>query len=222
MNSFTKVVLVIGRRTASTSSVEMLGTGFLISSDGKIATTKHVINGDDSNIVVLLPGINDINSYQDTSYLKCLTIPVDIVEIDPFKDIAILKIRNKYDLGSTKLIDLGSFDNIEIGTSLIILGFPHCVENRRVLTCQYTELGAKILMESNSIKSKYGVINTQTRPGQSGSIVYAPSRNEVVGMLIGAFAPLNYKAIDLGGINPRELHQTTHCLSAEYIKEMLQ
>lgn len=96
-----------------------------------------------------------------------------------------------------------------------IIGFPHCTEGRKVLTVQEADVGAKILLESNNIKSKYIVVNTQTRPGQSGSLVYDPKSNKIIAMLIGAFAPDS--GISLGGINPRELHQTTHCISAEYI-----
>jgi S1-C subfamily serine protease len=65
MNLFTQIVLVVGRSTPS--GVQMLGTGFLVSCDGKIATAKHVINGDERNLVVLMPKINNINLYQDSS-----------------------------------------------------------------------------------------------------------------------------------------------------------
>lgn len=50
-------------------------------------------------------------------------------------------------------------------------------------------------------------------------MIYSKTKNIVIGILIGAFAPTT--GISLGGINPRELHQTTQCLSAEYIKKMI-
>lgn len=216
MNLFTQTVLVVGRIT--TSGVQMLGTGFLISNDGKIATTKHVINGDERNLVILSPKINDLNLYQDTIDNNCQPISVTVLEIDSFRDIAILKAEITY---NGQLSILGSFDDISVGSGLSIFGFPHCTEGRRVLTLQQAELGAKILLECNSIKSKHGVVNVQSRPGQSGSMVYAQSINKIVGMLIGAFVPDNGGGISLGGINPRELHQTTHCVSVEYIQKML-
>ena len=114
---------------------------------------------------------------------------------------------------------LGNIDNIKIMEQTYIIGFPHCTEGRKVLTVQEADVGAKILLESNNIKSKYIVVNTQTRPGQSGSLVYDPKSNKIIAMLIGAFAPDS--GISLGGINPRELHQTTHCISAEYILNMI-
>ena len=103
-----------------------------------------------------------------------------------------------------------------------IFGFPHSVQGRRALTFQKAELGCKVLLDSNNIKSKYAVINTQARPGQSGSLVFLPRTNSICGVLVGAWAPnLNGGGISLGGVNPHELHQTTHCVSAEYLRAML-
>lgn len=215
INIFTQIVVVVGK--IRQNSVQMLGTGFFISAEGDIVTTKHVVGVDDSNIVVLFPHIQNINSYQDTTDTRCRPIPAKIKEIDPIRDICILKTPLSF---GGQLPELGSFDDINIGESLSIFGFPHCVMGRRVLTLQRTELGAKILLDSNGIKSKFAVINTQARPGQSGSLVLSPKHEKIVGILIGAYAP-SVAGISLGGINPQELHQTTHCVSAEYIKNML-
>jgi S1-C subfamily serine protease len=215
MNIFTQIVVVVGRITPD--NVLMLGTGFLVSKDGKIVTTKHVVGTDDTRLVILAPSISDINQYQDTSDNKCYPIPVRVEEIDPIKDLCIIKAEVSFPIN---LPPIGSFDELQVGEKIGIFGFPHSVEGRRVLTYQETEIGAKILLESSGIKSKHGVINTQARPGQSGSLIFSSRINKIVGVLIGAYVP-NGPGISLGGINPRELHQTTHCISAEYIKEML-
>lgn len=216
MNVFTQIVVTVGQITQN--GIEMLGTGFIISNDGKIVTTKHVVGIDSSRLVVLMPHINNINAYQDTSDTRCQHVPVEVLEIDPLKDLCILKSDIKFE---GKLPDMGSFDDINVGEELGIFSFPHCVSGRRVLTFQKAELGAKILLESNTINSKHGVINTQARPGQSGALIFSSSTQKVVGVLIGAYAPIQRGGILLGDINPQELHQTTHCISAEYIKEML-
>lgn len=216
MNVFTQIVVTVGQITQN--GIGMLGTGFIISNDGKIVTTKHVVGTDSSRLVVLMPHINNINAYQDTSDTRCQPVPVEVLEIDPLKDLCILKADIKF---YGKLPDLGSFDDVNVGEELGIFSFPHCVAGRRVLTFQKAELGAKVLLDSNSIKSKHGVINTQARPGQSGALIFSSRTQNIVGVLIGAYAPIQAGGISLGGINPQELHQTTHCISAEYIKEML-
>jgi len=195
----------------------MLGTGFFISNN-KIATSRHVVGSQSEGLVILIPHINNINQYQDTSDNTCQHIKAKIIEMDPIKDLAILEIDGQLNI---PLPPLGSFDDVNVSEEVGIFGFPHCVEGRRVLTYQKAEVGAKVLLSSNTIKSKHAVINIQSRPGQSGSLVFSTKSNKVVGMLIGAYAPDNSNGISLGGINPRELHQTTHCISAEYFTEML-
>lgn len=215
MNIFTQLVYVVGRVTPN--HVEMLGTAFLVSRDGLIATTHHVTGSTDSNLVVLAPHMTNINAFQDLSDTSCRTIPVSIKEIDPIRDLALLKADITF---NGPLPRLGSFDDDNVGDEIGIFGFPHCVEGRRALTFQKAEVGAKVWIEANGIKAKHAVINIQSRPGQSGSLVFSPKDESVSGVLVGAWAP-GQGGISLGGINPRELHQTTHCVSVEYIRDML-
>ena len=216
MNLFTQTVLLIGRITPD--HVELLGTGFLISKDGKVVTTKHVVGNSDAGLCVLLPHITDINSYQDTTENRVKKITAKVIEADPLKDIVVLDTGLNF---QGNLPEIGGFDECSVGETLGIYGFPHAGEGRRVLTYHETKVGAKVLLESQGLKSKYAILNTQTRPGQSGSLIFSPKTNKIVGLLIGAYSQAGRGGISLGGINPAELHQTTHCISAEYIKEML-
>lgn len=214
MNIFTQLVLIIGR--VNPDHVQMLGTGFIVHNDGYIVSTRHVVGVDDANLVVLAPHVTNINSFQDLSDKSARPVQVNIKEMDPIRDLVILKADLTF---SGKIPDIGSFDNDSVGEEIGIFGFPHCVEGRRALTFQKAEIGAKVLLEASGVKSKYAVINIQARPGQSGSMIFSPKNNTISGVLIGAWAPSG-GGISLGGINPRELHQTTHCISGEYIKEM--
>lgn len=215
MSNFTQIVLPVGRVTPQ--GIELLGTSFFVTSDGRLATTRHVIGDDDKNLCVLYPKIADLNAYQDTSDTSCDSFPVTVEEIDPIRDLAILKSQL---LLQGTLPTLGSFDDVNVAEEVGILGYPHAPDGRRVLTLQTTIIGAKLLLESSGIKGKHAIVNTQARPGQSGSLIYAHRQQKIVGILMGAFAP-GSGGLKLGNIDPRELHQTTHCLSAEYIQEMI-
>lgn len=68
-NLFTQLVLIVGRITSN--GVQMLGTGFLVTKDGRVATTRHVVGTEDANLVVLVPHITDINEFQDLSDTSC-------------------------------------------------------------------------------------------------------------------------------------------------------
>lgn len=213
---FTQIVFTIGK--VSDKGIEMLGTGFL-TSDGKyIATPRHVVGDENDNLAIIIPSISSLNQYQDTTTNQCRYAGVTIKSSDPFRDLTILEFKD-FQPSFTHPISLGSTDDVSVGDEIYIFGFPHCTEGRRVLTFQKAMVGAKVLINSSGIKSKYCVINTQTRPGQSGSIIYSKIKNKIIAVLSGAFVASS--GISLGGINPRELHQTTQCISAEYIKTMI-
>jgi hypothetical protein len=217
LNRFTQLVYVIGRVTPD--HVEMLGTGFLVHQDGRIVTTQHVTGSGGPNLVVLMPHTQSLDDYQDLSDTRCQIIPVSVAEIDPIRDLAVLKPGIRLSINGP-LPPLGSFDGDAVGDEVDIFGFPHCVEGRRALTLQKAEIGAKVLLDVQGIKSKHAVINIQSRPGQSGSMVFSPRHQSVSGILMGAWVP-GPSGVIIAGINPRELHQTTHCVSAEYVREML-
>lgn len=207
------VVFPIGRITPS--GVILLGTSFLLEKRGHFATAAHVVKSDDNNLVIIT-GINTTLDYQDTSNKQIQYIPVKIFAIDPFRDLCILV--SEAEVNST--IKISSTDFVQTGEVVVTFGFPHADQGRMVLTQQRTEIGAKILIESNDIKSKHVVLNIQARPGQSGSPIFRISDLSLIGILIGSYAPSGGGGISLGGIDPTTLHQTTHVISAEYLREM--
>lgn len=217
LDMMTQLVYTIGKK--HDSSIEMLGTGFLVGNGKYIVTARHVVGDANDGLVIILPSIRTFDEYQDTTINTCNFADIHIKHSDPFRDLVLLEFFSPVTNVPIPTPTLGSTDNVHVGEEIYILGFPHRVEGRRVLTMQNAMIGAKILINSAGIKSKYCVINTQTRPGQSGSMIYSKTQNKIIGVLIGAFA--SNSGISLGGINPRELHQTTQCISAEYISKMI-
>lgn len=216
MFDFTQITLVVGKYNKDTQLVDMLGTGFLISNDGKVITARHVIGNEYNNLCVLLPHIPNINVYQDVTDFSCRSTSAVVEDINPITDLCILKTGLIF---NGTLPSLESLDNIYVGEKIGMFGFPHCVMGRRVLTYQETEIGAKMLLETSGVKSKYATINIQTRPGQSGSLVFNLKTGAIIGLLIGTYAPSS--DVIIAGINPHELNQTSYCISANHIKEML-
>ena len=209
-------VFAVGRITPS--GCTLLGTAFAIA-ENKFATTKHVTSGDDNNLVLIMPKNPTLADYQDTSDQQINYFSSNIIAIDPFRDICILasdQVRlNKlsYRLSGT--------DELLPGSSVTTFGFPHADSGRLVLTQQDTCVGARVLIEAGGIKSKHIVLNTQARPGQSGGPVINTASMSVIGMLIGSYAPGGGGFMSLGGVDPSTLHQTTHVISTEYLKEMM-
>lgn len=208
------VVFAIGR--IQPDGIALLGTCFLINRPNTVVTACHVTGNDDNNLVVCFPRSN-VDGYQDTSDNSVKYAAVRIIKSDPIRDICILE-GNLNGASSNMLIS--GTDEIHPCDRLSIIGYPHCTQNRHVLTCQDATVGAKILIDSCGVKSKHIVINIQARDGQSGSPVFRDSDSKLVAMIIGSYAP-GKGTISLGGIDPQTLHQTTHAISAEYISKML-
>lgn len=214
MDHFSQRVLLVGRITPE--AVTLLGTAFVVGVDGLLVTSRHVVGNDPKGIVVITPHINTINAYQDVSDMSCSPVEAVVVDINPIADLVLLKTEAR----ASDVLTLGSLDEINVGESVEIYGFPHCVDGRRVLTFQSAFVGAKVLLESSMLKIKHAVINVQTRPGQSGSLVFSRRLNKVVGLLSGTYVPQGPQVVMMG-MNPAELNQTSHVVSAEYIRGMI-
>lgn len=223
MHGAMQLTTLIGRIT--TNGVVFLGTGFFVDSR-RIVTAAHVVGNDTNEIVIISPKTRNLDEYQDTSDNKHRCTHIRATDIDPIRDLMILELVAP-DLGwipqiwkpEAQATSLVSLDDTSVGQELNIYGFPHCSDNRHVLTHQKSRLGAKVLLQASGIKSKHGILNFQSRPGQSGSPILNEN-DQVVALLVGTYVPSGgYVAI--GGINPASLNQTTHIISAEYIKAML-
>ncbi len=210
-----RVVMPLGR--VGPGGLNLIGSAFFTSVPGKLATAAHTIGQDDANLQVVLPRTNSILEYQDTTDTQVRFTKATVVAHDPFRDICILKV----DGDARANYPMGGADDIQVGSQTVSFGFPHSPQGRLVLTYQAAEVGAKILIGAGGITSKHIVLNTQARPGQSGSPIFRLEDLRLVAMLLGSYAPGGGGGISLGGIDPQTLHQTTHAVSAEYIGAML-
>jgi len=212
--SVQNVVFALGRM--GPGGVQLSGTAFALNKPGFIATASHVVGTDDTGLVLAFKRLTSLNDYQDTSENSIQMMPVKLHALDPFHDLAVLKADT--DGGSNIII--GGTDQAPVGTAISSFGFPHADHGRMVLTQQDTEIGARVLIAAGGIKAKHIVLNTQARPGQSGSPVFRRTDGLLIGVLVGSYAPGGGGGISLGGVDPHTLHQTTHAVSSEYLSKM--
>ena len=110
-NSVSKSVVSIITNTSTTGSFftgqvsQAAGTGFIISSDGYIATNKHVV-ANATKIGVIL---DDGSTYED----------VELIGTDPINDFAIIKIKDIKDLTPIKI---GDSKTTNIGQQVVAIG----------------------------------------------------------------------------------------------------
>lgn len=110
-NSVSKSVISIITNTSTTGSFftgqvsQAAGTGFILSSDGYIATNKHVV-ANATKIGVIL---DDGSTYED----------VELIGTDPINDFAIVKIKDVKDLTPIKI---GDSKTTNIGQQVVAIG----------------------------------------------------------------------------------------------------
>lgn len=95
----------LNKKTVSTSG---LGSGVVISEDGKVMTANHVISGAENIMVEFLNGEK---------------VPANVVTADKGSDVALLKLV--WIPKNMQFAKLGDSDDVEIGDPIIIIGAPY-------------------------------------------------------------------------------------------------
>jgi len=114
-----------GRETA-------LGSGFLVSTDGLIYTSRHVIEPADATAkgTVILVGVPSKDDPDDLDWF-----PADVASAPPNEnlDFAVLKIAARDDYGGFPPLAL-SYDKLQLGADVAVIGYPYIRENEAVLS----------------------------------------------------------------------------------------
>ncbi len=168
------------------------GSGFIISEDGLVLTSRHVVEDPDADYTVI---VEPTKIY-----------PAKILERDPINDVAILKIEGK----NLPCLDLGDSDKIELGQEVIAVGNAlgefHDTVSAGIISglSRYIRATNEFTRQAERLR---GLIQTDAaiNPGNSGGPL-VDFEGRVIGintaMVMGAqnigFAiPINYAKKDL-------------------------
>lgn len=167
------------------------GSGFIITSDGMIVTNRHVVADNTAEYTVVT---KDGQKY-----------PAKILAIDPFNDLAIVKIEAT----NLPVVSLGNSDTLKLGQRVIAIGNALGEFQNTVTTGVVSGIGRNITASGNTQTEKLSeVIQTDAaiNPGNSGGPLINLA-GEVIGVntaisqsaqLIGFAIPVNQvkKVID--------------------------
>lgn len=168
------------------------GSGFVVSPDGYIVTSQHVVSDPDADYTVILE--------PKKKY------PAKIISRDPINDIAVLKVSGS----NLPFLELGDSDKIELGETVIAVGNPLGEFHDTISAGIVSGLSRFITAHSGfsqGAASLKGLIQTDAaiNPGNSGGPLVNMD-GQVIGintaMVMGAqnlgFAiPINYAKKDL-------------------------
>jgi serine protease Do len=99
-----------------------LGSGFIVSEDGYIVTNAHVVQGEPEVSVVIYPSAGEETEKETLERVR-------LVAINPFADLALLKIDDE-ELAGRRLtkVYLGNGADVRVGESTFAIGSPHGLE----------------------------------------------------------------------------------------------
>lgn len=175
---------------------EGVGTGFFISPDGHVATAKHVIDA-----------IGDKEIFIKTSDNK--EYRAGLIKADEKSDIAILKIGAQ----SPAYVQLGYYDNLEVGEEIGFIGFSL----NTGIASQLIHQGLVSAKGVDANGSKIFTINAFVNKGNSGGPVFSAKTGRVLGIVSARQRdvssekfinlPPNYQSgLTLGSIDPLKLN----------------
>jgi serine protease Do len=171
------------------------GSGFIISDDGYVLTSGHVVSDPDADYTII---IDAENKY-----------PGKVLARDPINDIAILKIKGK----NLPYVDLGDSNEIDLGEDVLAIGNPlgefHDTLSSGIVSGMSRFIQATDHMTQQSQRLR-GLIQTDAaiNPGNSGGPLINMD-GKVIGINtaavmgaqnIGFAIPINYAKKDLAEV----------------------
>jgi hypothetical protein len=133
------------------------GTGFLVSTDGRIVTNYHVIQGASSAIIKLPDG-----AFYDVD---------GVVAFDKARDLAVIRAHGQ----NFRVVTLGNSDRVQVGEEIVAIGSPLSLEST---------VSSGIVSGIRTIKEEGGKflqITAPISPGSSGGPLFNMA-GEVVGI----------------------------------------
>ncbi len=161
-----ELVREFGEGVISIETPGGLGSGFIVNEDGYAVTNNHVIEGETKIAVVLYQN-------SDGGLVRKRIDDVEIVALNPFVDLALLKLPPQKDL-KLKPVSLGSLDDLNAGDGAFAVGNPLGLER---------SVSQGIISTLN--RNFEGLVYLQTdaaiNPGNSGGPLFN-MKGEVVGV----------------------------------------
>jgi serine protease Do len=186
-----KCVDVVSEAVVKVSSPSGLGSGFFINEDGYLITNYHVIERETKIEVTVFRKAK--NGFEKKTFKK-----VRIEAINPFVDLALLKVEDIDDDGVT-FVCLGDIDRIKVGEGVFAIGNP--------LGLERTVTNGVISTKNRAFEGLiYIQTNADINPGNSGGPLF-----NLAGEVIGV---TNMGYIFLGGLG--------FAIPVDYVKHFIE
>lgn len=163
------------------------GSGFLWDDKGHVVTNYHVISAGKKNGAMPTSVKVKLNGMADA-------LDADIVGMEPEKDIAVLRIRDRRNL--PRPLDVGTSNDLQVGQSVLAVGNPFGLDDT-LTTGIVSALGRDV--DGIGGRPIHGCIQTDAaiNPGNSGGPLL-DSRGRLIGVNTAIFSPNGAGNVGIG------------------------
>jgi S1-C subfamily serine protease len=161
------------------TEARVMGTGFFVTDNGYLLTCFHVVNNATSITVGTTQGL----------------FPAELVQSDPAKDVALLKVT-----GSFASLPLVSDDSVKLGESVFTIGFPNPMVQG--LQPKLTRGDISSLAGAQDDPNEYQ-ISVPVQPGNSGGALLDEDGN-VVGIVAARLS--DWAAVSTSGMTAQDVN----------------
>lgn len=172
-------------------SMTIVGSGFIISKEGKILSAAHLYNQLNEEQIKNLKA-NVLIEQGDLEFERYTWMPIKLLNKNDEDDIALFQLQGKIE-AVVKELEIGDSDKIEIGQEIYFIGFPYAarlmkegfgitlIVNRGIIS-NIKRSGKDPLHKRNWI-----IVDAISNPGNSGCPLIDIETNKVIGIMTIAF-----------------------------------
>lgn len=207
------VMMVMSRED---DTVSFLGSGFLVHQEGYLLTVAHILPR--KGRLMVAPGDPSVD-FQPVTQETVNPFPVQIVRVDPERDLALLKLERETDI---RLPDhfIGNTESALAGSSVMTLGFSFGHFKLHTLLALNAVISARILSRN---KSRLLLFDSMVHPGARGGPLISVKEETVIGIINGRFDPIEVGKDYMDSSRTQEIStNVSYAVAIEHVRDMLE
>ncbi|MEK6833533.1 MAG: serine protease [Nanoarchaeota archaeon] len=195
--------------TPNSQQITIIGSGFIVTEDGKIATVAHLFNQlNEEQIGSLKANVMVGKQGEDLEVYKWVPLILNKDQINIKDDVAVLKLdlSQEKDVKLTKA-ELDDSEKVEIGQEAYFIGFPYAAQlmNSGFGVTLIVNKGIVSNIKRDGVDLKHPrnwfIIDAISNPGNSGCPIVDIESNKVIGIMSISFRTPslnpNYKDLEI-------------------------
>lgn len=199
------------------NSFSFIGTTFICSNKGYLATCAHNINLNKANKLYINSIDTPLNEFTPLTYHKVNASPVELVQYDVNSDIALLKINSSSTFNAPDKFLLET-KGVDVGSQCLYIGYPFGDAGFHKVKISSAIVSSKIINE-NGLKQY--LLDSLVHEGNSGGPVIDLHTGYIFGVISGRFNPRGHSGVYIGNYQVGSDTTIAKVIPIEYVIDLL-